>query len=93
MRTERARGSFLEAKHPKMPKKPEPIRRALNKAPTIWVKDVWWRVWSSFFRWCHWEYAIPNPMERVERPKLPEMEMRSLEPEELAMVMAAADNL
>ncbi|MBA7659471.1 Tyrosine recombinase XerC [subsurface metagenome] len=84
----------LERECPKMPKKPESIRRALNKAPTIWVKDVWWRVWSSFFRWCHWEYDIPNPMERVEKPKPPEMEMRSLEPEELAMVMAAAaDNL
>lgn len=78
---------------PKMPRKPEPIRRALNKAPTVWVKYVWWRVWSAFFHWCHLEYGTPNPMERVERPKPDEIEMRSLEPKELAFVLAAANNL
>ncbi|MBA7666792.1 Tyrosine recombinase XerC [subsurface metagenome] len=84
---------YLERECPKMPKKPEPIREALNKAPTIWVKDVWWRVWSVFFHWCRWEYDIPNPMERVERPKPDEVEMRVLEPKELAFVLAAANNL
>jgi len=83
----------LERECPKMPKRPEDIRKALNKAPTVWVKDAWWRVWQSFFRWCHREYDTPNPMEKVERPKLPDIEMRALEPEELAMVLAATDNL
>lgn len=83
----------LERECPKLPKKPEPIRRALNKASTIWVKDAYWRVWCSFFRWCGWEYGTPNPMERVERPKLPDIEMKVLEPEELAFVLAAAVNL
>ncbi len=82
----------LERECHKMPKKPEPIRRALNKASTLWVRDAYWRVWKSFFQWCRWEYDTANPMERVERPKLDEIEMRVLEPEELAFVLAAADN-
>lgn len=83
----------LERECSKMPRNPEHIRRALNRAPTIWVKDVWWRVWSAFFHWCHLEYGTPNPMERVERPKPDEVEMRALEPKELAFLMAAANNL
>ena len=83
----------LERECPKLPKKPEPIRRALNKAPTIWVKAAWWRVWGSFFHWCHREYGTPNPMERVDRPKTPDVEMRALEREELPLVLAAADDL
>ncbi|GAI89475.1 unnamed protein product, partial [marine sediment metagenome] len=114
MRTEKARGEFLEAKQnlsprtleqysqaldylerecPKMPKKPEPIRKALNKVKNVWVKDSYWRVWKSFFRWCWWEYDIPNPMDRVQRPQPDEIEPKVLEREELAMVEAAADNL
>jgi len=114
MRTEKARGEFLEAKQnlsprtleqysqaleylerecPKMPKKPEPIRKALGKVQNIWVRDAYWRVWRAFFRWCWWEYDIPNPMDRVEKPKPEEIEPRVLEREELAMVVAAAVNL
>lgn len=81
---------YLQREIPKMPKKPEPLRSALNRVESIWVRDAYWRAWSAFFRWCRWEYDIPNPMERLERPKLPEIEMRALEPEELAMVLAAA---
>ncbi len=83
----------LERECAKMPKKPEAIRGALNKAPTIWVKHARWRVWRVFFRWCSREYGTPNPMEKVQRPKLPEIEMRALDPEELAMMLAATDNL
>lgn len=83
----------LERECPKMPKKPEPIREALNKAPTIWVKHARWRVWRVFFRWCSREYGTPNPMDRVDEPKLPEVEMTALEREELPTVLAAASNL
>lgn len=84
---------YLERECPTMPKNPEPIRKALNKASTIWIKDAWWRVWGTFFHWCNREYGTPTHMERVERPRLPDIEMRALEPEELAMLLAAADNL
>jgi len=84
---------YLERECPKMPKQPEPIRRALNKAPTIWVKASWWGAWASFFRWCHREYRTPNPMDLVDKPKLPEVEMRALEREELPLVIVAADKL
>jgi len=83
----------LEQKLRRIPKKPESIRKALNGAPTIWVKDAWWRSWSAFFNWCSREYGIPKVMERVERPKLPDIEMRALEPKELSLVLAAAINL
>lgn len=83
---------YLERQCPKMPK-PEPIRSALNKVESIWIRAAYWSVWGAFFRWCHWEYGIPNPMERVERPKTPDIEMRALEPEELCLLLAAADNL
>ena len=85
--------AYLERECPKIPRKAEPLRQALKKVDSIWVRDAYWRVWQVFFRWCWWEYKIPNRMERVERPKVPEVEMRSLEPEELAMVLAAADDL
>jgi len=84
---------YLERECPKMPKKPDPIREALNKVQNNWVRDAYWRVWKSFFNWCWWEYEIPNPMARVQRPQLDEIEPRVLEREELAMVVAAADNL
>lgn len=84
---------YLERQCPKMPKKPEPIRSALNKVESIWLRAAYWSVWRVFFRWCHWEYDIANPMDRVQRPKLPDIEMRALEPEELAMVVAAANKL
>ena len=84
---------YLQRECPKMPKKPEPLRKALNGVGSLWVRDAYWRVWKSFFRWCWWEYDIPNPMERVRRPKPDEIEPRVLEPEELPLVLAAADNL
>lgn len=85
---------YLERECPKMPKKPEPIRSALNRVNNVWVRDSYWRVWKSFFRWCWWEYDLPNPMDRVRRPKPDEIEPRVLEPEELPLVLAAAaDNL
>ena len=85
--------AYLERECSDMPKKPELIRRALNKLPTIWVKDAYWRVWKSFFRWCLHEYGTTNIMERVERPKRPDIEVKALEPEQLTVVLAAADNL
>ncbi len=84
---------YLERECPKIPKKPEPIRSALNRVNNVWVRDSYWRVWKSFFRWCWWEYDLPNPMDRVQRPKPDEIEPRVLEPEELALVVAAASNL
>lgn len=78
---------------PELPEGPEPVRRALSKAGSVWVRVGWWRVWRAFFRWCRWEYGTPNPMDRVERPRPPEVEMRALEPEELATVLAAAPRL
>ena len=84
---------YLEDELPKMPRKPDPLRRALDKVEHIWVQDVYWRVWKDLFRWSHWEYDTPNPMERVERPNVPDIEIKALEPEELAMVVAAADIL
>lgn len=82
---------ILERELRKMPKKPEQIREALNKAPTIWVKDAWWRAWSSFFHWYSREHDKPNVMEKVSRPKRPNIEMKALELKELAMVLASAD--
>ncbi len=84
---------YLERECPKMPKKPEPLREALNNVQNDWVRDSYWRVWKSFFRWCWREYDIPDPMVRVQRPQLDEIEPRVLEREELAMVVAAAVNL
>ena len=84
---------YLERECPDMPKKPEPIRRALNSLPTIWIKDAYWRVWKAFFRWCHIEYGTTNVMERVERPNRPDIEVMALEPEQLTVVLAAADSL
>ncbi len=85
--------AYLGRESPKMPKKPESIRKVLNSVKSIWVKDAYWRVWKSFFHWCWWEYNTPNPMDRVQRPKLPDVEMRALDSRELAMVVAAADKL
>jgi len=84
---------YLERQCPKMPKKPDPLREALNKVQNDWVRDAYWRAWKSFFRWCWREYDIPNPMARVQRPQIDEIEPRVLEREELARVEAAADNL
>ena len=84
---------YLECECPKMPKKPEPVRKALNEVESLWVRDAYWRVWRAFFRWCWWEYDIPNPMDRVQRPKPDEIEPRVLEPKELPLVLAAANNL
>ncbi|MBA7621841.1 Tyrosine recombinase XerD [subsurface metagenome] len=61
--------------------------------PKNWVRDAYWRIWKLFFQWCWLEYEIPNPMARVQRPQLDEIEPRVLEREELAMVVAAAVNL
>ena len=84
---------YLEHELPKMPRKSEPLSRTLNKVEHVWVRDAYWRVWKDFFRWSNWEYGTPNPMERVQRPNVPDIEIRALEPEELAYVLAAADIL
>lgn len=84
---------YLERECPEMPKGPEPLRRALNKLATPWTRDAAWRAWSSFFHWYSKQKRILNVMEWVDRPKRPEVEMRSLDPGELASVLAAADNL
>ncbi|MFZ5915590.1 MAG: site-specific integrase [Chloroflexota bacterium] len=44
-------------------------RREAGHAPTS--LDTYYRALSTFFRWCVAEYGIPNPMERVERPRVP----------------------
>jgi len=84
---------YLQRQCPKMPKKPDPLREALNKVPNNWVRDAYWRVWKSFFKWCWQEYDTPNPMARVQRPHIDEIEPRVLERAELAMLIAAAVNL
>jgi len=84
---------YLEQKCQKMPKKPDPLREALQKVQNDWTRDAYWRVWKSFFQWCWQEYEIPNPMARVQRPQIDEIEPRVLEREELARVVAAAVNL
>ncbi len=83
----------LEAEFPKMPKKPEPLRRALNGARTVWIRDAYWRVWTVFFHWSSRQYGTRNPMELIQRPKIPDIEMRALEPSQLAMVLAAASDI
>ena len=80
---------YLKRESPEMPEKPEVLRRALNQVKSVWVKDAHWRTWRVFFRWCHWEYDTHNPMERVERPKPPKIEIKALEPLELANLLAA----
>lgn len=85
--------NFLALECPKMQGKPDLIRKALGKVKSDWVKDSYWRVWKSFFRWCWWEYETPNPMERVQRPKPDKVQPRVLGAEELAFVLAAAEDL
>lgn len=81
----------LAAQCPEFPEDRAPIRRALNGAPTVWVKDAWWRAWSAFFHWCCEEFELDrNPMRRVHRPPRPDVEMRSLSPEELARLLSIA---
>lgn len=82
---------YLKREYPEIPKEPELLRRALNKVESAWVKNAYWRIWKALFRWCYLEYGIPNTMERVQRPKLPDIELRALEPGELASLLAAAD--
>ncbi len=84
---------FLVRECPKMPRKPDPVRKALNKVEKDWVKDAYWRVWKVFFRWCWWEYDTPNPMERVQRPKPDKVQPRVLGSEELSLLMSAAEDL
>ncbi len=85
---------FLAQQCPDVPDAPHPLREALSKITHTWVRDAYWRTWQSFFHWYWKEYDTPsNPMQKVERPKLPEIEMRFLEPEELAHVVAAAGTL
>ncbi|GAI86914.1 unnamed protein product [marine sediment metagenome] len=54
----RASLQYLEHECPKMPKKPQPIRSALSRVNKLWVRDAYWRVWKSFFRWCWREYSL-----------------------------------
>jgi site-specific recombinase XerD len=83
---------FLKGELPKLPRKPEQVRRALNKASTVWTQDTYWRVWCSFFGWCSTEYRIADVMDLVERPKTPVVEIRYLEPSQLTRVVAAAES-
>lgn len=83
----------LQRECPQMPQDPKPVRKALNKFATPWTRDACWRAWKSFFHWCCLEYQFPNPMDRVKRPETPDIEMRALEPVELAHVLAAAGTL
>ncbi len=73
-----------------LPGTADDVRRLLKQAGTVWVRDLWWRVLSSFYGWCHSQYGITDIMELVSRPHPPEVEPRTLEPEELARVLAAA---
>jgi site-specific recombinase XerD len=84
---------YLVQECPEVPDKPQPLRSALMKVSKPYVRDACWRVWRVFFHWSSLDYEIPDPMQRVQRPKLPVIEMRVLEPLDLAHVMAAADNL
>jgi len=85
--------AFLVRECPKMPGKPDPLRKALSKVKSEWVKDSYWRVWKAFFRWCWWEYDTPNPMERVQRPKPDKVQPRVLGLEELSFTLAAAEDI
>jgi len=85
--------AFLVRECPKMPGKPDVVRKALSKVHSEWVKYSYWRVWKAFFRWCWWEYDTANPMERVQRPKPDKIQPRVLGPDELSFVLAAAEDL
>ncbi len=83
----------LKAVTAELPTRPAPIRAALNRAKTPWVRLAWWRVYGSFFHWCVREYELKkNPMTLVERPKVPHKQIHSLVPEQLARVVAAAED-
>jgi len=84
---------YLEHQCHKMPVKPEAIRGALSQVNSVWVRLSYWNVWAGFFRWCQREYRTPNPMANVQKPSPPDVEMRALEPGELALVLAAAHEL
>jgi integrase len=83
---------YLESECQLLPDKPGIIRAMLNRIDSVWVRHGYWVVWRMFFRWCKAEYNLPDPMDRVEKPKLPKVEMSSLGIEELARVWAAADS-
>jgi hypothetical protein len=82
---------YIKRESSEMPEKPEVLRRALNQVKSVWARDSLWRVWKVFFRWCYLEYGIPNTMERVQRPRLPNIELRALEPGELAALLQFAE--
>lgn len=73
-----------------MPGTPEQIEKALNTANTIWVKAYWYRGIKVFYRWCARRYDIINPLIKVDPPKVPEVDMKALEPAELTRVLFAA---
>lgn len=89
--------AYLEELFPELSSaKTEKLRRALKKISEqhgLWVRDAFWKIWSSFFHWCHLEYGIDDPMERVERNKPKQPEMRFLNKEETARLIAAANSL
>ncbi len=84
---------YLEEKCPKMPARPEGVRRALSQVASEWMKLGYWNVWTGFFRWCLREYRMPDPMLNVQRPKPPDAEIRALEPGQLTLLLAAAHEL
>ncbi len=85
--------AFLVRECPKMPGKPDPVRKALSQVKSEWVQYSYWRVWKSFFRWAWREYDTANPMERVQRPKPDKVQPRVLGTEELAFVLASAEEV
>lgn len=84
---------YLELECEKLPGKPDLLRGLLNKVSSVWVRHSYWIAWRVFFRWCKAEFRSPDPMDRVEKPKLPEVEMRTLELDELARVWESAESI
>lgn len=78
---------------PEFPGGPGDLRDALADLESVWVRLSTWIVWRVFFRWCAEEYALENPMGRVERPKVPKVEMRALELNELTRLWGAAETI
>lgn len=81
--------SYLELEFEELPGKPDLLRGLLNKVSTVWMRHGYWVAWCVFFKWCEVEYAFENPMVGVVKPKLPEVEMRTLDEDELARVWYA----
>lgn len=75
---------------PDLPGTPEQVRKVLKSASTLWVKYHWWCVFRIFYRWCHLKYHLDNIMDFIDRPRVPEVELRYLSRLEMSRVLAAA---